>query len=94
MSSDLQKLRDAAEPYKSFPKAVAAVIRALFDQGANNVTVAFGRDAGSLEPLLNIFADHAVFQYFESRDLVIEARERGGLNWALGKYPFLFTPLP
>ncbi len=83
MSSVLNQLRAAAEPYKSFPKAVAAVIRAMFDRGAKKVEIAFGRDDGSFEPLLNIFADHAVFQYFENRDLIIEARERGGLNWAL-----------
>lgn len=41
MSSILAELRAAAEPYKSFPKAVAAVVRAAFDRGATKVKVRF-----------------------------------------------------
>lgn len=41
MSSDLAKLRAAAEPYKSFPVAVAAVVRAMFDRGAGSVRIEY-----------------------------------------------------
>ena len=41
MSSVLQQLRDAAEPYKSFPKAIAALVHAAFDRGATYVEVCF-----------------------------------------------------
>lgn len=43
MSSTLRELRAAAEPYKSFPTAVAAVVQAMFDRGAQGVRIDFGR---------------------------------------------------
>ena len=42
MSSVLNELRAAAEPYKSFPKAIAALVRAAFDRGATYVEIKFG----------------------------------------------------
>jgi hypothetical protein len=47
MSSELAKLRAAAEPFKSFPKAVAAIVRAAFDRGATQVEVRFDIDGES-----------------------------------------------
>jgi hypothetical protein len=38
-TDSLARLRIAAEPYKSFPDAVAAVVRAMFEKGASKVTI-------------------------------------------------------
>ncbi len=42
-SIDKSELRRLAEPYKSFPPAVAAVVSAMFDRGARSVLVTFCR---------------------------------------------------
>ncbi|MFA4845669.1 MAG: hypothetical protein WC654_03875 [Patescibacteria group bacterium] len=47
MSDIMRELRAAAEPYKSFPVAVAALVRAAFDRGATQVRISYSvRQAG------------------------------------------------
>lgn len=66
MSSETDKIdkaiRIAAEPYKSFPKAVAAVVRAMFDLGAQSVLISFERGLNT-RPYLCIVADRDVFSW-------------------------------
>ncbi len=57
MSSDLQRLRAAAEPFKSFPKAVAVVVRAMFDKGATKVKVIYDFVVTNESVLLRINCD-------------------------------------
>lgn len=47
MSDIVRELRAAAEPYKSFPKAVAALVTAAFDRGATQVKVVISSEASA-----------------------------------------------
>lgn len=57
MNSDPATLRDAAEPYKSFPVAVAAVVRAMFDKGAKWVRIAYDSTQIGQPRLLRVTCD-------------------------------------
>lgn len=46
MISNLPAFRAAAEPFKSFPKAVAAVVKAMFDKGATQVSITYHQTDG------------------------------------------------
>lgn len=73
MSSVFQELRDAAEPYKSFPKAVVALIRAAFDRGATEVKVGlYEQRSGS--PCL-VVADNGI-QLTEAQQLELTSLEQ------------------
>lgn len=64
-TDDLDKaIRIIAERFKSFPRAVAEVVRAMFDRGAKSVLVSFERDQDGL-PTLKIVADRNVFPWME-----------------------------
>lgn len=64
-TDDLDKaVRAVAEPFKSFPVAVATVVREMFDRGANGVLLSFERDQDGLLTL-KIVADRAVFPWVE-----------------------------
>lgn len=68
MSSTLKELRAAAEPYKSFPKAIAAVVQAMFDKGATQVTIRFNQHTVNMDSFYpTVFCD---VEWFNLSDVV------------------------
>lgn len=68
MRSDLATLRAAAEPYKSFPVAVAALVHAAFDRGAMEVKAIFEESDVSLD--LWIFAKDVLLSHADMSKII------------------------
>ncbi|MBI4591948.1 hypothetical protein HY733_00675 [Candidatus Uhrbacteria bacterium] len=82
MNSTLAELRATAEPYKSFPKAVAAVVRAMFDHDAKRVEIVYGFWAKDYS-VIEIVADRPVFVGSSIGDLIEKANMDRSFNWTL-----------
>lgn len=71
-TDDLDRaVRIAAERFKSFPRAVAAVVREMYDRGADGVLLSFERDLDG-ELTLKIMADRDVFPWVEVKTSIGE----------------------
>ncbi|MBI4435663.1 hypothetical protein HY630_03255 [Candidatus Uhrbacteria bacterium] len=74
-SIDKSELRRLAEPYKSFPAAVAAVVRAMFDAGAETTRVEIGQDGRNRRYCSIVRFGSAQSVQFRTTDAAIATKE-------------------